>query len=70
MRDGRVEGGEGRTLTFVTDIDPDFHTRAVAKGTDMIEKRRRLMTAWAEFCGRAPVEGNVIELPTAQRAMA
>ena len=36
----------------------------------MIEKRRRLMTAWAEFCGRAPVEGNVIELPTAQRAMA
>jgi hypothetical protein len=48
----------------------DDKTEEAYRRTDMIEKRRRLMTAWAEFCGKAPVEGNVIELPTAQRAMA
>ena len=48
----------------------DDKTEEAYRRTDMIEKRRRLMTAWAEFCGKAPVKGNVIELPTAQRAMA
>src|SRR5215470_14563711 len=41
---------------------PDDKTEAAYQRGDMLEKRRRLMSAWAEFCGkRAPV-GTVVNL--------
>jgi len=37
-------------------------TEAAYQRGDMLEKRRRLMTAWAEFCGKGVSAGAVVSL--------
>lgn len=39
----------------------DAVERAYARG-DLLEKRRRLMEAWAGYCGSAPAAGNVVPI--------
>jgi len=43
----------------------DDKTEEAYRRTDMIEKRRRLMSKWAEHCDKVPVKDNVIDLPIA-----
>jgi hypothetical protein len=37
-------------------------TVAAYQRSDLLEKRRRLMEAWAGFCGRPPTTGDVVPL--------
>ena len=41
-------------------------TEAAYRRTDLFEKRRRLMDAWAAFCGKTVPRGKVIPLQTGQ----
>jgi hypothetical protein len=40
-------------------------TEAAYRRADLFEKRRRLMDAWAAFCGKAVARGKVIPLQKA-----
>jgi integrase len=40
----------------------DSKTEAAYRRGDLFEKRRRLMNAWAEFCGKMPIPGTVVPL--------
>jgi integrase len=40
----------------------DDKTEAAYQRGDMLEKRRRLMDAWAEFCGKRVPTGTVVNL--------
>lgn len=42
-------------------------TEAAYRRGDALEKRRKLMAAWAKFCGERPAEGNVVPM-NAKRA--
>jgi integrase len=48
-------------------IDGDETERAYQRG-DLFDKRRRLMTAWAEFCGKPLASGEVVSLRKEVRA--
>jgi integrase len=41
---------------------PDDKTEAAYQRGDMLEKRRRLMSAWAEFCGKCAPASTVVNL--------
>ena len=40
----------------------DRKTEAAYRRGDLFEKRRRLMDAWAEFCGKVALPGTVVPL--------
>jgi integrase len=40
----------------------DDKTEAAYRRSDMLEKRRRLMTAWARYCAKPPAAGQVVPL--------
>jgi integrase len=43
-------------------------TEAAYQRGDLMEKRRRLMTEWAAFCGRSAAAGKVVRLHTGSTA--
>jgi hypothetical protein len=40
----------------------DDKTEAAYKRSDLVEKRRRLMAEWAQYCAKPSVKGNVLPL--------